>query len=45
MGRPKKVITDTNQETQSNVDIEKLIAENQRLAQQIESMKFFYIHI
>jgi len=39
MGRPKKVITETKQETQSNVDMEKLVAENQKLIQQIESMK------
>lgn len=39
MGRPKKVITDTNQETQPTVDVSKLIEQNERLLAQIESMK------
>ena len=35
MGRPKKVNTDT---IQDSVDIEKLVAENQRLLQQVQEM-------
>lgn len=38
MGRPKKVITDTIQDN-SAVDMQKLIAENEKLLQQIEAMK------